>query len=87
MRQSVPLCVQPHVAGLTIALAALTCLCVAPSEAPAETLSVDSESNIYASGLSSIPGGMAPNGPGILPPSVALSPGTGRVLRFLSVSG
>ncbi len=87
MRQSVPMCVQPHVAGLTIALAALTCLCVAPSEAQAETLSVDSESNIYASGLSSIPGGMAPNGPGILPPSVALSPGNGRVLRFLSVSG
>lgn len=81
------MCAQPHVAGLTIALAALTCLCVAPSEAQAETLSVDSESNIYASGLSSIPGGMAPNGPGILPPSVALSPGTGRVLRFLSVSG
>lgn len=81
------MCVQPHVAGLTIALAALTCLCVAPSEAQAETVSVDSESNIYASGLSSIPGGMAPNGPGILPPSVALSPGTGRVLRFLSVSG
>lgn len=81
------MCAQPHVAGLTIALAALTCLCVAPSEAQADTLSVDSESNIYASGLSSIPGGMAPNGPGILPPSVALSPGTGRVLRFLSVSG
>jgi hypothetical protein len=72
---------------LAFSLAAWTCLHGVQPEAQAQTVAVDSKSNIYASGLSSIPGGMAPNGPGILPPSVTLSPGTGRVLRFLSVTG
>lgn len=70
-----------------VSLAAWACLCVVLPEAQAQTVGIDSKSNIYASGLSSIPGGMAPNGPGILPPSVTLSPGTGRVLQFLSVTG
>jgi hypothetical protein len=88
MRRIVPVCAPNHVAAMALSLAACACLFVAPPEAHAQTLlSVDSKSNMYASGLSSIPSGMAPNGPGILPPSVTLSPGTDRVLRFLSVSG
>jgi hypothetical protein len=87
MRRFVPVCVPNHVAAMALCLAAWACLCVTMPEASAQGVAVDSKSNIYASGLASIPGGMAPNGPGILPPSVTLSPGTGRVLRFLSVSG
>jgi hypothetical protein len=77
----------PAVAHLVVALAC--CLCVAAGEARSATfsLTVDSRSNIYASGLGSFPVGMAPNGPGVLPPSVTLPTGVGRVLRFLSVTG
>jgi hypothetical protein len=50
------------------------------------SLTVDTKSNIYASGLASTEG-LGPNGPGILPPFVTLSPGVGRVLRFTHVSG
>jgi hypothetical protein len=59
-------------------------------EAQAQTtLSVDSKSNIYLSGSASVPPTSAShaNGAGMLPPYVTLTPGTGRVLRFLSVSG
>lgn len=47
------------------------------------SLSVDSQSNLYAAGQASLPllGG------GTLPPAVALASGTGRVLTFASVSG
>jgi hypothetical protein len=57
--------------------------------ARAETFSgvtVDSKSNIYASGLAST-AGIGPNGPGLLPPFVTLPSGVGRVLQFSSVSG
>ena len=88
MRRIVSVCVPNHVTAIALVVAAWACLFVALPEARAQTmLSVSSTSNIYASGLSSIPIGMAPNGPGGLPPSVNLAPGTGRVLRFLSVSG
>ncbi|MCX7431620.1 MAG: hypothetical protein NTY17_11565 [Planctomycetia bacterium] len=58
-------------------------------EARAQTVLVDSKSNIYLSGSTSVPPASIthPNGAGALPPSVTLVPGTGRVLRFLSVSG
>jgi hypothetical protein len=87
MIRSVPSLTLDGIGRLAFSLAAWTCLHVVQPEAQAQTVAVDSKSNIYASGLSSIPGGMAPNGPGILPPSVTLSPGTGRVLQFLSVTG
>lgn len=87
MIRSVPSLTLNGIGRLAFLLAAWTCLHGVEPEAQAQTVAVDSKSNIYASGLSSIPGGMAPNGPGILPPSVTLTPGTGRVLRFLSVSG
>jgi hypothetical protein len=47
------------------------------------SLSVESTSNLYAVGQTSLPllGG------GTLPPAVVLNPGTGRVLTFASVSG
>jgi hypothetical protein len=53
------------------------------------TLPVDSKSNIFLSGSASVPPASAThaNGAGALPPYVTLTPGTGRVLRFLSVSG
>ena len=82
------MCAPDRISALAVSLAACAFLFTALPEARAQTmLSVDSKSNIYASGLASIPGGMAPNGPGILPPSMALAPGTSRILRFLSVSG
>lgn len=47
------------------------------------SLSVDSKANLYAAGQTTLPllGG------GTLPPAIALTPGTGRVLTFASVSG
>ena len=88
MRCLVLECAPNHVAAMALSLAAWACLFVAPPEAQSQsTLSVDSKSNIYASGLASVPPETHPNGEGILPPSVTLNPGTGRVLRFLSVSG
>ena len=87
MIRSVPSITLNGIGRLAFSLAAWTCLHGIQPEAQAQTLTVDSKSNIYASGLSSIPGGMAPNGPGILPLSVTLTPGTGRVLQFLSVTG
>jgi len=50
------------------------------------SLTVDTKSNIYASGLAST-AGIGPNGPGLLPPFVTLPSGVGRVLQFSSVSG
>jgi hypothetical protein len=64
-------------------------LCGCMPVARAETFSgvtVDSKSNIYASGLAST-AGIGPNGPGLLPPFVTLPSGVGRVLQFSSVSG
>ncbi len=88
MPRFVPVCVPNRVAAITLSVAAWACLCVAMPEARAQTtLSVDSKSNIYASGLTAVPPETHPNGEGILPPYVTLAPGTGRVLRFLSVSG
>lgn len=76
--------------GLVVSAAAGACLFGALHEAQAQTtLSVDSKSNIYLSGSASVPPASAThaNGAGVLPPYVTLTPGTGRVLRFLSVSG
>jgi hypothetical protein len=89
MRRSVFSWVPDSVALLVLAVAAWACVSVIASETQAETLSVDSKSNIFLSGSASVPPASAthPNGAGILPPSVTLAPGTGRVLRFLSVSG
>ena len=89
MRRIVPLCVPNHAAATALSLAAWACLFVTMTEARAQTVSVDSKSNIYLSGSASVPPASAthPNGAGVLPPSVTLAPGTGRVLRFLSVSG
>lgn len=72
---------------LSCSLAAGLFIAAPAARAATFSLSVDSKSNIYASGLPSMPGGMAPNGPGIIPPSIALPPGTGRVIQFVSVTG
>ena len=90
MRRFVPMCVPNRVAAMTLVIAAWACLFGALPEAQAQTtLSVDSKSNIYLSGSASVPPASAThaNGAGVLPPYVTLTPGTGRVLRFLSVSG
>jgi hypothetical protein len=90
MRRIVPVCVTNHVAAIALSVAALSCLFVALPEARAQTtLLVDSKSNIYLSGSTTVPPSSItrPNGAGDLPPYVMLTPGTGRVLRFLSVSG
>jgi hypothetical protein len=90
MRRFVTLSVRNHSATLALSLAASACLCIALPEARAQTtLSVDSTSNIFLSGRSAgeVPAGTHPGGPGSLPPFVTLSPGTSRVLQFLSVSG
>ena len=90
MRRFVPVCVPNRVAAMTLVVAAWACLFGALPEAQAQTtLSVDSKSNIYLSGSASVPPASAThaNGAGVLPPYVTLAPGTGRVLRFLSVSG
>ena len=80
--------VSNHVAAITLLLATGACLFAILPEARAQvTVSIDSKSNLYASGLASVPPETHPNGEGILPPYVTLTPGTGRVLRFLSVSG
>jgi len=89
MRRFVPVCVPNHVAAIALVVAAWACLFAAMPEARAQTLVVTSTSNIFLSGRSQVevPPGTHPNGPGGLPPFVTLAPGTGRVLRFLSVSG
>jgi hypothetical protein len=90
MRRIVSVFVPNHVTAIALVVAAWACLLVALPEARAQTtLSVDSKSNIYLSGSTSVPSTSAThaNGAGSLPPSVNLAPGTGRVLRFLSVSG
>ena len=89
MRRLIPMCVSNHVAASALVVAAWACLFGTMPEARAQAVSVDSKSNIFLSGRSSgeVPAGTHPNGPGSLPPSVTLAPGTGRVLRFLSVSG
>lgn len=76
-------------ATTSLAYAVVASLCVALPVARADTFSgvtVDSKSNIYASGLAST-AGIGPNGPGVLPPFVTLPSGVGRVLQFSSVSG
>ena len=90
MRRIVPGRVPNHVAAIALSVAALSGLFVALPEARAQTtVLVDSKSNIYLSGSTSAPSSSIthPNGAGDLPPYVTLTPGTGRVLRFLSVSG
>jgi hypothetical protein len=90
MRCFVLVSLQNRIATLALSLAVSACLCIPLPEARAQTtLSVDSTSDIFLSGRSAgeVPAGTHPGGPGSLPPSVALSPGTSRVLRFLSVSG
>lgn len=89
MRRFVPVCVPNQVAATALSVAAWACLCVTMPEARAQTVLVDSKSNIFLSGSTSVPPASATHtdGAGILPPSVTLAPGTGRVLRFLSVSG
>jgi hypothetical protein len=74
--------------GTTLVYAVVCSLSVALPEARAEmfSLSVDSKSNIFASGLAST-SGIGPNGPGTLPPFVTLPAGVGRVLQFSSVTG
>jgi len=52
------------------------------------TISVDARSNIWGAGLSSVPDfSDAGTGNGILPPLVALPPGSGRSIRLLDASG
>ncbi len=77
-----------HRPGVAVAGIVATVLCGCMPVARGETfsLTVDSKSNIYASGLAST-AGIGPNGPGTLPPFVTLPSGVGRVLRFMSVSG
>ena len=89
MRRFVPVCVPNHVVATALAVAAWDCLCVTMPEARAQTVLVDSKSNIFLSGSTSVPPASTThaNGAGILPQEVNLAPGTGRVLRFLSVSG
>ena len=89
MRRIVPVCEWNHVAAIALSVVACACLCVTMPEARAQTVLVDSKSNIFLSGRSSgeVPAGTHPNGPGNLPPYVTIAPGTGRVLRFSSVSG
>ena len=90
MIRSVPSITLNGIGRLAFSLAAWTCLHVIQPEAQAQTtVTVDSKSNIYLSGSTSVPPASAthPNGAGALPPSVTLASGTGRVLRFLSVSG
>jgi len=70
---------------------AWTWLSAATPDLQAETFSInsiDSTANLYWAGLGTVPSGTAaPNGKGSLPPSVALSAGTSRVLQFTGVSG
>ena len=89
MRRFVPVCVPNHVVATALSVAAWACLCVTMPEARAQTVLVDSKSNIFLSGSTSVPPASTThaNGAGILPQEVNLAPGTGRVLRFLSVSG
>jgi hypothetical protein len=78
-----------HRPGVAVAGIVASVLCGCMPVARAETFSgvtVDSKSNIYASGLAST-AGIGPNGPGLLPPFVTLPSGVGRVLQFSSVSG
>jgi hypothetical protein len=78
-----------HRPGVAVAGIVASVLCGCMPVARAETFSgvtVDSKSNIYASGLASTTG-IGPNGPGLLPPFVTLPSGVGRVLQFSSVSG
>lgn len=64
---------------------ALGWLAADPAHAQPFSLSVDSRSNLYASGHATVP--ITPNGGGILPPFVTLVTGTGRTLSFTTVSG
>jgi hypothetical protein len=77
-----------HRPGVAVAgiVASVLCGCMPAARGEIFSLTVDSKSNIYASGLAST-AGIGPNGPGSLPPFVTLSPGVGRVLRFTHVSG
>jgi hypothetical protein len=81
-------CGLTNAGGTTLVYAVVCSLSVALPEARAEmfSLSVDSKSNIFASGLAST-SGIGPNGPGTLPPFVTLPAGVGRVLQFSSVTG
>ena len=71
----------PHVRGLFTGM--LMALSGSAALAQSFTLSVESTSNLYAVGQTSLPllGG------GTLPSAVVLTPGTGRVLTFGAVSG
>jgi hypothetical protein len=77
-----------HRPGVAVAgiVASVLCGCMPAARGDIFSLTVDTKSNIYASGLASTEG-LGPHGPGILPPFVTLSPGVGRVLRFTHVSG
>jgi hypothetical protein len=71
----------PHVRRLFTGM--LMALSGSAALAQSFTLSVESTSNLYAVGQTSLPllGG------GTLPPAVVLTPGTGRVLTFATVTG
>ena len=71
----------PHVRQLFTGM--LMALSGSAALAQSFTLSVESTSNLYAVGQTSLPllGG------GTLPPAVVLTPGTGRVLTFATVTG
>jgi hypothetical protein len=77
-----------HRPGVAVAgiVASVLCGCMPAARGEIFSLTVDSKSNIYASGLAST-AGIGPNGPGLLPPFVTLPSGVGRVLQFSSVSG
>jgi hypothetical protein len=72
-----------HVTVSRLLLVILLASRSAPSFAQSFSLAVDSKANLYAAGQTTTPllGG------GTLPASVVLTPGSGRVLSFTSVSG
>jgi len=77
---------RPHAVILSCSLVAGFFIAAPAARSETVSLSVDSRSDIYASGLSS-PSGTSPHGSGIIPPSISLPLGTGRVVTFNSVTG
>ena len=70
--------------------ASVLCVCMPEARSEMFSLTVNSTSNIFLSGLDPsdpIPPESHPNGYGTFPPSVRLPSGVGRVLQFRSVTG
>lgn len=75
----------PNVSPRLVAVLGLALLPAAVGRGQGFTTTVDSRSDLYGAGHATVP--VTPNGGGILPPFVALQPGTGRTLTFSSVTG